>query len=377
MSRISTLELNRASLARQLLLEPADLPLEDAVSALGALQAQEYTAPPVALWSRLVAFEPQDFLSALQDFRLIYATLLRGTLHVVSAPDYPYHAAIGQDRWLSALQSAAHQTDVLRIRAELHDFCAQRRSRQEVIAFIEAKATSGEIASGDVADLRGSHNWRAFTSDPLLVRVPADDDWRERRPDGYVVAFSVLPALQLPAFADALRALVRQYLFAFGPAGVDDICGWTGQQRVKPVRQALADLDAEIVDLEDANGRVIFDLTGSPRPGPDMEAPVRFLSRFDSLLLAYAPRWRDRVLPRPYADSVIIRANAQVLATYLVDGFVAGLWSVQAQRQAAMLTLSPFHPASAAAHKALLERAECLVRFVEPGRRDYVVRLNE
>jgi len=369
---ISTLELNRASLARQFLLQPAETDVAEAVSALGALQAQEYAAPLVALWSRLGSFRQADLSAALADSQIVYATLMRGTLHLIAAPDYPTLAAVAQERWRSLPRGAATTTDVDGIRQQLHTFCAARRSRQTVLDWIEALAARGEIAAADVANLRGTHNWRAFTTDPLLLRVPDNDDWDARRPDGYVTA-----RVELPPFEQALTGLVRRYLRAFGPAGVDDIASFSGESRVRLIRAALSELEPELISFTDDNGRRVYDLQDSPRPTATTDAPVRFLARFDSLLLAYAPRNRHRILADAYRDSVVIRANGQVLGTYLVDGFVAGTWTVRATRQAAVLTLCAFEPVAEHTRSTLLELAESLVRLVAPTSRAYSVCLDD
>ena len=81
-------ELNRATLARQHLLEPADLGVVEAIEAIGGLQAQEPASPYLALWTRLRSFAPSDLDSAFAERRVVKAGLMRATLHAVSAEDY-------------------------------------------------------------------------------------------------------------------------------------------------------------------------------------------------------------------------------------------------------------------------------------------------
>jgi len=89
----------------------------------------------------------------------------------------------------------------------------------------------------------------------------------------------------------------------------------------------VVDRDREIVQrrrgLVDPRGRALYDLKGAPLPDADTAAPVRFLPKWDSSLLAYAPPERERILPERYRKTVI-RPNGDVLPTFLVDGFVAG-----------------------------------------------------
>ena len=92
--RVLTLrELNRALLARQLLLQRARLPVARAIERLGALQAQWSPAPYVALWTRLEGFRIPQLERALAQKRVVKATLMRSTLHLVSSADYPIFAA--------------------------------------------------------------------------------------------------------------------------------------------------------------------------------------------------------------------------------------------------------------------------------------------
>src|SRR5215218_10987768 len=81
-------ELNRALLARQLLLRRQRLPVARAVERVGALQAQWPPAPYIALWSRLDGFRREQLVRAIERRQVVKATLMRVTLHDVSASDY-------------------------------------------------------------------------------------------------------------------------------------------------------------------------------------------------------------------------------------------------------------------------------------------------
>ena len=78
-TRLGVRALNRATLARQLLLERADLPALDAVSHVCGLQAQEPQEPFVGLWSRLRGFEPAALSGLLVDRRVVRTHLMRRT----------------------------------------------------------------------------------------------------------------------------------------------------------------------------------------------------------------------------------------------------------------------------------------------------------
>ena len=131
---------------------------------------------------------------------------------------------------------------------------------------------------------------------------------------------------------------------------------------------------SELLRFRDDVGRLLYDLEAAPRPDAEVAAPVRYLSWFDSLLLAYAPRHRGRVLPEPYRAAVIRTANLQVLATFLVDGMVAGTWEVEAGRRLATLVVRPLGRIERTAKKALEDEGERLVRFLRPEAGSHGVR---
>jgi hypothetical protein len=79
--------LNRALLARQLLLDRAPLGAADAVEHLVGLQGQAPDAPYVGLWSRLDGFAARELASLVEGREVVRAPLMRGTIHLVSAAD--------------------------------------------------------------------------------------------------------------------------------------------------------------------------------------------------------------------------------------------------------------------------------------------------
>src|SRR6266511_2591430 len=90
---LSLRELNRALLERQLLLQRRRLSIPRAVERLCALQAQYSLSPYIALWSRINGFRREQLTRALEERRVVKASLFRITLHMASARDYPYFAA--------------------------------------------------------------------------------------------------------------------------------------------------------------------------------------------------------------------------------------------------------------------------------------------
>lgn len=365
MTVLSDRALTRALLARQGLLDRMDATAEEAVERTGAIQAQHWPAVPVALWSRVRDFQADDLYRALDARELLMGTLLRGTLHVVSARQHPRYAAVVRDSGAAGWQRTDFEpppeVDVLR--AELVAHAATPRPPDELIAFIEAwiERHRPAIAEPELAFQRG-YRWRPLIASCGLVRGPAGGRWDGAKPP----AASVAPPAPAHASAEeALDAVVRWHLRAFGPAAADDVAGWIGW-RTPPVRAALERLGPELVRFRDEAGRTLHDLPDAPRPEPDAPAPVRLLPWFDSVLLAYAPRHRARILPEAYRDRVYLRANLQWLPTILVDGLVTGTWSVQAGRREAVLSLRPFAELPGPVRRELTDEAERLVRFLRP-----------
>ena len=90
-------ELNRALLARQLLLDRTKLPVPRAVERLGGLQAQHTSSPYLQLWTRLAGFEREQLTRALERRKLVKALLMRGTLHLVTPADYWAFATVRRE----------------------------------------------------------------------------------------------------------------------------------------------------------------------------------------------------------------------------------------------------------------------------------------
>jgi Winged helix DNA-binding domain len=364
--RMSVAALNRALLARQGLLERLDAPLVEAVEAVGALQAQYWPAPPVALWSRVAGFAAEPFYAALERGELVTGTLLRVTLHLVSAREHPAYAAV-------AAQAAGHHwrrtdaepgAEVAALLKQLLAYAAKTpRSGEEIAAFVEEwLAAHPDALDPTEVEHQRRYKWRPFQRWSALVRAPADGAWGTKAPSALVAAPRPRGA---PKGDRALDEVVRRHLRAFGPAGPEDVAGWIGW-RTPPVRAAFERLAADLAHFEDEDGRALYDLPDAPRPDPETPAPPRLLAAFDSVLLAYGAKRRARILPDAHRDAVYERRNLQIRPSYLVDGLVAGTWSVEVKRREATLTLRPLERLARATRTALVDEAERLARDLQP-----------
>lgn len=359
--------LNRALLARQGLLEPLRGSLVDAVEAVGAVQAQHWPAPPVALASRVQGFAVADLHDALQKGDLVSGALIRTTLHLVSAREHAAYAVVAGEvaNWR---RSKAESGDALIDAVVAH---ARRTSRttEEIAAFAEAwvKAHPKTLPPAEVKAQR-ERKWRAITRWQGFVRVPGDGTWTTKAPASLRAAPRPRRA---PAVGKALDEVILRHLRAFGPAGPEDVTSWIAW-KPKPVREAFERLEDELVRVGD-----LYDLPDAPRPDPETPAPPRLLAAFDSVLLAYAPERRARILPDAHREAVYERKNLRLLPTYLIDGRVAGTWSTEVKRGEVTLTLSPLEKLPRGTKKPLVEEAERVLRVVAPdakGHRAIVAR---
>ncbi|HSS76621.1 MAG TPA: winged helix DNA-binding domain-containing protein [Thermoanaerobaculia bacterium] len=360
--------LNRALLARQGLLEKLAIPVVEAVESIGALQAQSWPALPVALWSRVRNFKAEDLYGALERRQLVAGTLLRGTLHLVSAREHPHYAKVVEDSGANHPLRTSKQpfAQLATLRSELRAYAeSSHRSADEIPAFMEdwIARNPGTIDEKELTVQR-TYKWGPFRRTSDFVRVPADGRWGERAPGAFLAAPRPTGPASTPE--EALDFVIRCHLRAFGPASADDVADWIGW-KTPPVRAALERLSPALALFKDEAGRTLYDLPEAPRPGLEVPAPIRFLPEFDSVQLAYSAKRRQRILPDAHREKVYVRANLRVLPTFLVDGMMAGTWSIEERRREATLTLQPFEKVSRTDRAALSEEAERLVRFSQPA----------
>jgi hypothetical protein len=347
---LSVRELNRALLARQLLLERARLPVARAVERVCALQAQYSPSPYIALWSRLAGFRKEQLTRALERKQVVKATLMRITLHMVSARDYPYFAAT----WMPAARESTPRVtaDQLAELSELVQAAATEPTTHEQIEAVAAEAMGGR--------------WRTRCLAPL-IHLPPSGTWRfHGRPQ--LLVMQEWLGVELPPREEGAERLVRGYLAAFGPATQSDLLRFAGL-RVGDLRPGLERL--RLRRFRDEEGRILLDLARAPLPDPATPAPVRFLPKWEQAILAFDDR--RRILPKEL-QSTVIRKNGDVLPTFLVDGIVAGFWNVKRAKDTATLRLDPLAPLPRKVRAELADEGERLVRWIEDDATSFAVR---
>lgn len=353
--RVLTLRaLNRVTLARQMLIERVALPVAEAVGRAAGLQAQVPAPPYVGLWTRLPDFR-RDALTALLERReIVRATLMRSTIHLVTADDYLLFRPALQpalDRALTAFfGKRAKGLDADRIVA-----AARAALQEEPRTFAELRALLSGLYPEADPDAMG---YVVRTRLPL-VQIPSGT-WGYSGTIRYTLAEERL-GRPLADPEAGFRHLVRRYLAAFGPATVQDLQAWSGLVRLK---DRMEELRPDLRSFRDEQGRELLDLPDMPLPDPDTPVPPRFMPEYDNLVLSHADR--TRVIADADRPRVFLSAG-RVRSTVLVDGYVRGAWKIERARGSATLLIEPFAPPTKEVRDALAAEGERLVRFVEDG----------
>jgi hypothetical protein len=338
--RVLTLrELNRATLARQLLLQRKRLSPTAVIERLVGMQAQWPSAPYVGIWTRATSFRRDALERELASGAVVKATVMRLTLHLVTRRDY------------ALLRAALSETN----------FPSQSSTAERLAPSVRALADEGPVTTTDALrllerehGLTGIDARRAWGAARVRAHVLHHHEtafWNAR-PEGRFVA------VEEPALHDPLEAraeMLRRYFAAFGPASRRDLVQWS-MMHVPELQRALDRLEP-LVRFRDEQGRELFDVPRTPLPDPETAAPVRFLPKWDNVLLSFADR--TRVLPERYRKTVI-RANGDVAQTFLVDGFVAGTWSAERGR----VIVEPFETMTRSAQREIAEEASRLEAFL-------------
>jgi Winged helix DNA-binding domain len=359
---LSRRALNRATLARQMLLRREKATPVAALERIAGMQAQLARPPFIGLWSRVEGFDRKDLVRAVERKEVVRGTLMRATLHLVSRDEFVAHRPALQSMLSQAMQG------VLRDRR------------------------SGLDADVVVSAARAYFDQKPATFDALRTHLAKLYPRLDVRAMGYIVR-THLPLLQIPAggakwaypatadFAVAESwlgkrlgsdpgpgALLLRYLAAFGPATLRDFQTWSGVAIAADVVQKLR---PTLRTFRDERGRELLDVPKAPLPDEKVAAPVRFLPEFDSVLLAFADR--SRIIADEHRPAIATR-NLLVPATFLVDGFVAGTWKIERKAKTATLAVKPFGTLPRPVRRHLEEEGEKLLRFAEDDAQAFAVR---
>jgi hypothetical protein len=337
--------LNRALLARQMLLDRRGLRIDDALEALIGMQAQEPQAPYVGLWSRLRDFDPDELSELVATGGAVRGSLMRATLHLVTARDWislrPLIAPVLARSFSSSpFSKALGHIDLGEVLALGRNLLAQRPHTRAELGPLLAKSFRADPAS------------LAYAVSYLepVVQVPPRGLWRRSGQACWTTDEAWLGRRRGAGLS--VDDLVLRYLAAFGPATVQDVQAWSGLTQLRPVTDSLR---SRLRGFEDEQGRELLDTLDGPLPDPGIAVAPRFLPPFDNAILAHADR--ARIIAPEDRDRV---SGDRLMRTFLVDGFVAGTW----QLDAGSLQVRPFRALSATDRSAVEEEAWRLLAFV-------------
>jgi len=333
-------ELNRAVLARQLLLERARVTVPAALERMGGLQAQYAPSMYIGLWSRVDRFRRADLTDALERRTVVQGTLLRATIHLVSAKDYwPLAIGVREGRrdWFARVSRGGPTVDEL----------------QRAVARLREALAGGPLRRAEIDQLLGAGFLGGVGMWLDLVRVPPSGTWERRRADLYAAADDWLGQATATA-EEGVSLLVRRYLGGFGPATRTDIADWAGLP-VRSLAPTLARLRLRSFRAED--GAELVDLPDAPLPDKETPAPVRFLPTWDATLLVHARR--SGILPEAHRAKVFNTRTPHSVNTLLVDGSVAGTW----RYEHGQIRIEEFGPLPRSVRRELAQEAERLAAF--------------
>jgi hypothetical protein len=338
-------ELNRALLARQLLLERAKPSIPKVLDRMGTLQAQYAPSMYVGLFSRIDGFEREQLDRALERRNAAQGTLMRATIHLVSATDY-WPIAVGvrggrREAWLGASYRKEYNAKQMA--------AAARKLRNRLGDGTTSRKEIHELLGSDSVVTNGVNMWLD------LVRVPPSGTWERRRADLFAAADQWLgpPPKKLDERA-GIELLVRRYLGGFGPAPVDDLANWAGLHP-KRIRSVIGSM--KLRSFADERGKELIDLPRAPLPDPGTPAPARFIGTWDAMLLTHARR--TGVLPEEHRPKVFNTRTPQSMPTFTVDGRVAGSWKFEKGK----VKLRPFEKLDATANRELAAEADRLAEL--------------
>lgn len=351
LSVLSTRALNRALLARQLLLERQRMGALPAIEHLVGLQAQSPTPPYIGLWSRLSDFDPEELSRLILARKAVRLALMRSTIHLVSARDACFIRPLVQDVIMRGVLGS-YGGQIRDIDLEMLAKHARKYAEATPSTFDEIGKQLQRHFPGRDAHALG-YAARAVLP---LVQTPPRGVWgRSGKAEHTTLeAWLGCDVDEKPS----LEELLSRYLRAFGPASVRDMSKWSGISKLHGVVDAMRD---RLVTFRDEHGVELFDVPGSPLLDPGTPAPVRLLAEFDNIILSHADR--SRIVPPEYQRR-LMSLNGMVPSAVLIDGFVRGVWRSKRDKSATIMEIDLFEPVTRSQRLAILEEAEALLRFL-------------
>jgi hypothetical protein len=359
---LSQRALNRALLERQMLLRRARRSAAETIEHLVGMQAQEPITPYIGLWTRLEEFEPAELSELIAERQAVRASLMRATIHLVTARDALALRPVMQPVLAGTFASSVFSRNLAGLDID------------EIVAFGKALVEERPRTRAELRPLL-AERWPGFDPDSLahavsfnvpLVQVTPRGLWGQ---SGQAAFTTIENWLGRPLAADSSPdEAVLRYLAAFGPATVADIRTWS---RLTGLREVVARLRPRLRRFQDERGRELFDLPDVPLPDPETPAPPRFLPEYDNVMLSHTDRDRivsgNRFLPMP--------AGKGPLGALLVDGFLRAMWRIIREQDKARLVIELGGPLTKEEQTAVVDEGARLLAFVAGDTRNHDVEL--
>ena len=360
---LSRRALNRALLARQMLLERAPLPPEEAIHRLVGMQSQIPGNPYTGLWSRLDAFQPEAVSDLILSRKLIRIALMRGTLHLVTLGDGLLLRPIVQKVFERNMTPGSVYGRAL---AGIDMVALMQAGRQLLSETPLSNKDLAEALEPHFPGRDGHALSQAVRALLPLVQVTPRGLWRQ---GGLAISTTIESWTgQTVATDPAPEPMILRYLAAFGPASVVDLQAWSGLTKLG---DAMARLREQLVEFRDEDGKVLYDLPDAARPDEDVAAPARFLPDYDNVMLGHADR--SRIVHDDHRAH-FMKENGMIPA-FLIDGFAAGSWRIDRERRRATLRITPLRQLAAKDRRTLTGEAEALLAFQEPDAETREIRI--
>lgn len=319
------------------------------------LQSQAPLPPYTALWTRLAAFRPSVASELVREGELLRVVCMRSTIHLVHATD----------AW--TLRSLTAPV-LLR---EFDAAIARRLPGMDVGAVVDHARgilDGTTVPSRDLGRLL-AERFDAHSGPDLvnlvrchvpLVQRPPRGEWGATGPVAYALLEQNAPVHDVDREAES-RDLALRYLRAYGPATPADFAAWTGLRGAREIIASLGDAAVEV----DVEGRTLVDAADAERPADTPPPAARLLAEFDAALLSHKDR--TRILPNAHVG-VIGSPNGLIPSTFLVDGAVAGRWTLTVADGEARAELHPVGRLAQRTQSALRRELRSLARDLHGAR---------
>ena len=346
------LELRRKRLANQGIAEARGASPAEVVSALCAMQAQDYAGGLWAIGLRLPGSSLADVQRAIAEHTVVRTWPLRGTLHFVTAKDVRWMMSLLAERVISS--SSARQA------ARGLDAATFRKVEKLLVRALEGGKSltrEGARALLERAKIRTDNNrlyhclWRLAMEQVLCCSAP------EGKEQTFVLLDEHVPKAKPLQPEEALVKLAVRYFTGHGPATQQDLMRWAGLSGAE-TKRAIAGAGKKLVQTKLADETYY---AAGGHPPPTAAHGICLLPAFDEYILGY----KDRSAIADQQHTKRITPGGGVFrATIIHDGRVIGTWKASATNRQTRITPLPFAPLTAATTRGLKQAAQCYGEFL-------------